>query len=375
MMKETANRDLDLDLACASGSDARLPAAEIHVNYDTLILIFTSIIWEALPFIVLGVLLAGILEEYVPQQAIVRIIPKNRFLAIAIGGVLGLVFPMCDCGIIVVMRRLLRKGLPLAVCVSYMLAGPIIQVAVILSTAFAFSANPLYGGALNVVLIRCAGGYLVALGTGLIVDAMERRYGLAMLVKPNVLRGLNSKLELIEENSGPRTIGQRLQNISATALGDFMDIMPFLVIGAFLASAGRLWIQNANLEGTISNSPALAILAMMALGFLFCVCSKADAFIAVNFPAYWPAASKIAFLVFGPMLDFKLVLMYTRVFRPRLIGVMAAAIIVQTFVFAMALHYVPMLAGAAPPPTTISDQTLTSPPPAKPAETLPSEKR
>ena len=345
------------------------------MTYENLILIFSSIIWEALPFIVLGVVLAGVLEEFVPQQAIVRLIPKNRFLAILMGGLLGLVFPMCDCGIIVVMRRLLRKGLPLAVCISYMLAGPIIQVAVILSTAFAFSANPLYGSAINVVLIRCAGGYLVAVGTGLLVDAMERRYGLASLVKPNVLRGLNSKLEVIDESGPPPTLVGRLQNICATALGDFMDIMPFLVIGAFLASAGRLWIQSAQLEGTFANSPALAILAMMALGFLFCVCSKADAFIAVNFPMYWPPASKIAFLVFGPMLDFKLVLMYTRVFRVRLIGVMAAAICVQTFVFAMALHYVPMLAGAAPPPTTISDQTSTGLPPAKPAEPTPSEKR
>jgi uncharacterized protein len=343
------------------------------VTYENLILIFSSIIWEALPFIVLGVVLAGVLEEVVPQQAIIMVIPKNKFLAIAMGGLLGLVFPMCDCGIIVVMRRLLRKGLPLAVCISYMLAGPIIQVAVILSTAFAFSGNPLYGSAINVVLIRCTGGYLVAVGTGLLVDAMERRYGLAKLVHQSVLRGLNSKLEVIEE-SGPHTLTARLQNICATALGDFMDIMPFLVIGAFLASAGRLWIQSAQLEGTFANFPALAILAMMAFGFFFCVCSKADAFIAVNFPMYWPPASKIAFLVFGPMLDFKLVLMYTRVFRARLIGVMCVAICVQTFVFAMALHYLPQLVEGTPP-STISGQGSTGLPLVKPAETIPSEKR
>jgi uncharacterized membrane protein YraQ (UPF0718 family) len=344
------------------------------VTYESLILIFASIIWEALPFIVLGVLLAGVLEEFVPQQAIARVIPKNHFLAVCTGGVLGLVFPMCDCGIIVVMRRLLRKGLPLSVCVSYMLAGPIVQVAVILSTAFAFSGNPLYGSAVNVVLIRCAGGYFVAVLTGLLVDAMEQRYGLANLVHPTVLRGLNAKLEVIEENNGPRTIGDRLGNISATALADFMDIMPFLVIGAFLASAGRLWIQSAKLEDVFQNSPPLAILAMMGLGFAFCVCSKADAFIAVNFPMYWPAASKLAFLIFGPMLDFKLVLMYTRVFRARLIWAVAASICILTFAFAMGLHYIPELAGVAPPATTTSDKTSTGMPPVKPSDTT-SQKR
>jgi hypothetical protein len=345
------------------------------VNYENLILIFSSIIWEALPFIVLGVLLAGVLEEFVPANAITKFIPRNKFLAIAMGGVLGLVFPMCDCGIIVVMRRLLRKGLPLAVCVSYMLAGPIIQVAVILSTAFAFSLNPLYGSALNVVLLRCSGGYIVAVGTGLLVDAMERRYGLAGLVQPNVLRGLNSKLEVLEDNGRPITIAERVGNISATALADFMDIMPFLVMGAFLASAGRLWIQSAQLEDVIHGSPALAIVAMMALAFVFCVCSKADAFIAVNFPVYWPAASKIGFLVFGPMLDFKLILMYTRVFRARLIWATSAAICLQTFVLAMALHYIPFWAGMNPPTATSFDKTSTSLPLVRPADAAPSAKR
>src|SRR5262249_4852840 len=76
------------------------------VEYGKLILIFTSIIYEALPFIVLGVILAGLLEEFVPQQFIARLIPRRRSMhvgAIAVGGVLGLIFPMCECGIIVVM--------------------------------------------------------------------------------------------------------------------------------------------------------------------------------------------------------------------------------------------------------------------------------
>src|SRR5215813_13147099 len=94
------------------------------------IVIFTSILYEALPFIVLGAVVAGMLEELVPQRIVAKIIPRSRVLAIAIGGLLGLLFPMCECGIIPVMRRLLRKGVPLSCCVCYMLAGPIINVVV-----------------------------------------------------------------------------------------------------------------------------------------------------------------------------------------------------------------------------------------------------
>ena len=99
------------------------------------VLTFISIIWEAFPFVVLGAVVAGVLEEVVPQQALAKLIPKNRFLAVSVGALLGLVFPMCECGIVPVMRRLLRKGLPLGTCVAYMLAGPIINLVVISSTS------------------------------------------------------------------------------------------------------------------------------------------------------------------------------------------------------------------------------------------------
>src|SRR5207244_4726059 len=92
-------------------------------------------------FIVLGAVLAGVLEVLVPQRVVARLIPKNRVLAIAIGGFLGLLFPMCECGIIPIMRRLLRKGLPLSCCTCYMLAGPIINVVVMISTYVAFSGT------------------------------------------------------------------------------------------------------------------------------------------------------------------------------------------------------------------------------------------
>src|SRR5207245_1275501 len=119
------------------------------------ILNFTSILYEALPFIVLGAVIAGFLEELVPQQFIARVIPRNPFLAIGLSGLLGLIFPMCECGIIPVMRRLLRKGLPLSCCVAYILGGPIINVVVMLSTYYAFrSYEPAVMGGPWMVILR-----------------------------------------------------------------------------------------------------------------------------------------------------------------------------------------------------------------------------
>ena len=314
------------------------------MDYETLILVFTSIIYEALPFVVLGVVLAGLLEEFVPQQAVTRVIPRNRFVAIVLGCLLGLVFPMCECGIVVVMRRLLRKGLPLGVCVSYMLAGPIINAVVLTSTYVAFNTpDPnmsIFGGPVSVVALRAGLAFVIALTVGLLVNRLHAAEGNAALLAPVVLRGLNQSADDQGAGAkGPKTWAQRLANISTTALNDFVDIMAFLILGAFLATAGRVVLAGANVQNLFQSQPAVAILLMMGIAVLFCLCSEADAFVAANFPAYWPAASKLAFLVLGPMLDLKLALMYTRVFRPRLIYTIIAAVVIQVFLYTLLVHY------------------------------------
>src|SRR5205823_12557221 len=148
--------------------------SEYFTYIKDFILTFTSILYEAMPFIVLGAVLAGVLEEFVPQRLITRLLPRSRLLSICIGGLIGLIFPMCECGIIPVMRRLLRKGLPLSCCIAYLLAGPIINVVVILSTYVAFSGmeKVTVGGKLDYQMggwwmtsLRIGLGYLVAVGT------------------------------------------------------------------------------------------------------------------------------------------------------------------------------------------------------------------
>jgi uncharacterized protein len=324
--------------------------------YAQLIVVFTSIIYEALPFVVLGVLLAGLLEEFVPQQLIARIIPRGKVLtvaAIALGGFLGIIFPMCECGIIPVMRRLLRKGIPLSVCVCYMLAGPIINAVVVLSTWAAFTGQRIPLGPDEEIplkylfpVMRVGLGFIVAFTTSLVVEWQYRIHGKSLL-SASVVRDTKIGAAVEDDNGGPRkrSYGESLSNICETAMHDFIDIMAFLVLGAFLAAAGRLIVPLIGLEEIIKNSPVVAIVVMMGLAIIFCICSEADAFVAANIQpmGLWPLSSKLGFLVLGPMLDFKLYLMYTRVFGQRLIFTIISCVVVQVFVYSVIIHY----AGAA----------------------------
>jgi uncharacterized membrane protein YraQ (UPF0718 family) len=321
-------------------------------SFQTIILNFTGILYEAMPFIILGVVIAGLLEELVPSRVIAQFIPRNRLLAVAIGGWLGVLFPMCECGIIVVMRRLLRKGVPLSVCVCYMLAGPIINVVVMLSTFVAFSGDktvyecsvPLVGLSFDIsfpwlmTTLRMGLGFLVAFNTALIVEWQFRKHGNKLLSPRSIGE---AEAGAVDEDAGPRprkTLLQRLSAISETALHDFVDVTVYLIIGALLASITRVILPRSAMEEVLRNYPQLGILLMMGLAILLCICSEADAFVAASFVSV-PASGKLAFLVLGPMLDFKLYMMYTRVFRPRLIWTIILVVIAQVFLLSLLTHY------------------------------------
>jgi uncharacterized protein len=336
---------------------------------------FTSILYEAMPFIILGAVLAGVLEEMVPQQLIARVVPKNRVLAIVLSSLLGMVFPMCECGIVPVMRRLLRKRLPLSCCTAYLLAGPIINPVVILSTWVAFQAGEntswREGRGPVMVGLRMLGGFFVAVCVSLIVERQFRKRGYSLvtpLARPDEAPLPRSKpdepvpepiasespaeehQEEDEATGAKPTAWVRLGRITETALHDFVDITVFLILGALLAALTRMLLSHQEVEAFSSGYPVLAILSMMGLAIVLCLCSEADAFVAASFTGVHPAA-KIAFLVLGPMLDFKLYAMYTRVFRPRLIFTVFGNVILLTFVYSIVLHYAWLaIAGRVPVP-------------------------
>jgi uncharacterized membrane protein YraQ (UPF0718 family) len=321
---------------------------DVAAQVRDFILAFTGILYEAMPFIVLGALIAGILEELLPQRLVARMIPRRRGLAIAASALLGLVFPMCECGIIPVMRRLLRKGVPLSCCTAYLLAGPIINPVVLLSTWVAFSGHdvqtdgsgkPAYLiGSLGMVMLRAGVAFLVAVGTSMIVERLYRKYGSSLLAPLAVADA--SAGSRAEDSDGPRKSWlQRLSNISETALHDFVDITVFLILGALLAAFARQMFTNDDIADLSRDHPVMAIGVMMGLAAVLCLCSEADAFVAASFIALRPSA-KLAFLVLGPMLDLKLYLMYTRVFRQKLIWNIIAAVVVQVFVYSLLFHFV-----------------------------------
>jgi uncharacterized membrane protein YraQ (UPF0718 family) len=305
---------------------------------DQFVVSFQSIVYEALPFVIIGALISGILEELLPQAMFARMIPKNRYLAIAGSALLGLIFPMCECGIVPVMRRLLGKGLPLGCAVAYMLCEPVINPVVIASTWAAFSgdrSNIDGVTSFQMVALRCGLSFITAFIIGVVVNRMAAK-GVNDLIKVQIK---SVSLEMAEEAAeAKKPWTQRVSNIAQVALHDFIDITCFLILGAMLAA----FLQTFELVSRVSflfENPWTATLTMMSIAVLLCLCSEADAFVAANMLKV-PLSGKIAFLVLGPMFDLKLLLMFTRVFKAKLIIVIVVLLWVIIFTLSMSTYYI-----------------------------------
>lgn len=257
--------------------------------------VVTAIFLEALPFLALGALLSATIEVLVPSDRLARLVPKGRLRGIALGIAAGVVLPTCECGVVPVIRRLIRKGVPPHVAVAYMIAAPILNPVVIASTWFAFS------GRMEMVLGRVAVAVVVAGVTGLVAARMGR-------VLANGTSG-----EDHDHDHGPTGPLGKLVEILRHGAHDLLDMGKFLIIGSVAAGLFKTYLPQEAIAFFMGNA-ALEIAGMMALAVLLSVCSEADAFVAVSFQVF-SSAAHLAFVTLGPMLDLKLVGMYAITFR------------------------------------------------------------
>ena len=279
---------------------------------------FLSILFEGIPFLLLGSVLSGIIEVFVSAETLARLLPKRMSAAIVVSGLLGAIFPMCECGSVAVIRRFIRKGLPVPCAVTYMLAAPIVNPIVAISTFAAFRGQSPW----TMVGLRLLLGFLIAV----LVGFVARQFKFERWLQPDVLatipqkrkRGLQIASSPLADNEIVASSGrQRMERIVRTATSDFLDVTFFLVIGAAIAAVFNTAVSQAIIQ-PMAQSPSLATFALMLLALLLSLCSTTDAFVAASFVTF-PAVAKLAFLVIGPMFDLKLFFLYGVLFKRRLV--------------------------------------------------------
>lgn len=263
--------------------------------------IFISIIIEALPFVLLGTILSGIIEVFITPDIVNKFLPKNKFLRVLFGTFVGFVFPSCECGIIPIINRFLEKKVPSYTAVPFLATAPIINPIVLFATYSAF------GNSIRFLILRLVGATIVAIALGVM---------LAFLVDDNILKE-DAKPTHFHDYSDKKWY-QKIFLALAHAIDEFFDTGRYLVFGTLIASAMQIYLPTRVLT-TIGHSPITAILVMMLLAFILSLCSEADAFIGASLLSTFGIAPVMAFLLIGPMIDIKNLMMMVNSFKTRFI--------------------------------------------------------
>ena len=291
--------------------------------------IFQGLLIEALPFLMLGVTIAGLARWLVPQSAWVRRLPRNPLLAPIVGALLGFALPACECGNVPVARRLLASGAPLGTGFGFLFAAPVLNPIVLASTWAAFPDKTW------LLWARPAGAFVIALALSALLGLIpESRLLQAALLEERRLSQPLSSIGLLERRTGLVGAGLAKPAMPAqsTALlprellshstREFLSLLTLLVLGSALAAVVQTWLPRSWLLA-LGSAPTLSVLALMLLALVVSVCSSVDAFLALGFAAQVTPGALLAFLLLGPVVDLKLAGLFTVLLTPRAIAITA----------------------------------------------------
>ncbi|MBU3114510.1 permease [Clostridium lacusfryxellense] len=283
--------------------------------------IFLSILIQAFPFILFGVFVSAIIQVFVSSDKITNIFPQNTTLQFIVALFAGFLFPVCDCAIVPVGARLIKKGVPLPAAVTFMLAAPITNPIVIASTLYAFPSQPfiaIYRVCLGMVIAFLVGGaFIFAPEKGVTlfdnIDEIPCNCGFCSDDFTNK-KGVLGKLDAIFRHAG----------------AEFFQIGKFIIIGSLLSSIMQTIVPK-ELFSSLGGGTIISLLIMMLFAFILSVCSSSDAFIARTFVNQFPIGAIMGFLVLGPMLDIKNLLMLLGNFKKRFVIKLVILILLISF--------------------------------------------
>lgn len=281
--------------------------------------IFISIVLEAMPFIILGSFISAIIQIFISEERIVKLIPRINIFGYFGAALIGLIFPVCECAIVPITRSLIKKGMPIGMGITLMLSVPIINPVVIMSTYYAFYDKQV------MVLLRVVGGFVAAILIGIIVNLLKGNNDNVILNKAedNYYCSCGCNNFINKEN--------KLKAVFEHTNREFLNIMGYLIFGAFISSGFQVIQEQGGLNYIFDNK-FLNIIFMMFLGFALSLCSEADAFVGRTFLEAYSFSGVAAFLLLGPMLDFKNLIILLGAFKKNFVFKLAIVTISIVFI-------------------------------------------
>lgn len=259
-----------------------------------------SVILESLPFVFLGILVSTLVQIWLPPDFLFRRLPRTPVLRRLTLSLLGMLMPVCECGNVPVARGLLTGGLTAGESMTFLFAAPILNPITIITTGQAFGWDS------GILAYRVAGGFLIA---NLVGFFYSRRPSPEHLLTPGFE-------EACAADAAHREPGGRLLRSVHLFARETNAMLPALIIGAGTAGLIQVGVSRDVLVH-LGNDPVWSVLALMLLAFIVALCSNVDAFFILSFGSTFMPGALTAFLVFGPMIDIKMLSLLRTTFTAR----------------------------------------------------------
>src|ERR687889_390915 len=304
-----------------------------------------SIVVEALPFVILGALVSVIVRLFAPTERILRLLPKRPLLRRLSISLFGTFMPVCECGNVPVARGLVIRGLSVAESTTFLLAAPIINPVTLLATSQAFRLDP------SIVWIRMAGGLLIALYKDQMELVSKGFYN--TLCQVGAADDLHHHEHHHEYHDHDHHVHHDHDHDHHHASNNRWDrwqegivifrdevslMLKVLCLGALIAGATQVFVPRDVLT-SLGSDPFLSILAMIALAFIISICANVDAFFALAYSNTFTTGSIVAFLVFGPMIDIKMLTMMRTTYKVRLLAMITLVVTLTSILIGLVVNY------------------------------------
>jgi len=329
--------------------------------------LFFSLLVEAMPFLLLGVLLSSSLLLFIDEGQLIAKLPKNPFLGAFVGSCAGFLFPVCECGNVPVARRLLTQGIPASVAVSFLLAAPTINPIVIWSTYVAFKDQP------EIVIFRVIFSLGIATILGWLFSVQKDLSPLLQPILAQRIKWLNKRnsqgqktkkvtdnispllqsgtfllnndgqplaMEQLEDNLiGKKSFKQKMRVFLENLTQELRELGAILIFGSAIAAMIQVFVPREIIL-SLGQDEITSVVAMMILAAVVSICSTVDSFFALSFASTFTTGSILAFLVFGPMIDIKAIGLMLSIFKPKMLIYLFALAAQLTFILTLGYGYI-----------------------------------
>ena len=305
--------------------------SDFSATWSNFATIFLGIFIEAIPFMLMGTLASGFVEVFMRPDIFDKIKSKPPWLGVILGCFMGLAFPVCECGVVPLVRRLYKKGLPVSTGIAFLMAAPVINPIVILSTDSAFGLG-------RMLFMRIGFTFLIAFITGLVFTSAETP---SEILKENVSTECESCCAHHQHKAGSsqsNSIFSKLNHVMLISMDELFEMGRFLVIGSLISAGMQTFIPQSILLN-LGSGAISSVLVMIALAILLSICSTVDSFIALSFLGSFTSASVLGFLLYGPMVDIKSTLMFMHVFKQRSVMYLLLIPLVLVILICVSLNY------------------------------------